>query len=491
MKAKLNYAKGSINTITRCSTKVRWTFLIGLLFVIPCVYFAKENKPIVLKAVQTSMIVDNKYAQVYALVQENGAEGFTGIKGKHFNVILKNDTKVPISIHWHGLILPNNQDGVAFVTQLPIPPGGSQHYDFPLLQSGTYWMHSHYRFHEQELMAAPLIIQDPSEPYSNYKNVIIMLQDFSFKKPEKIFSDLKQNAEHAHKMNMQKPDLNDINYDAFLANRRTIINPQIIHVTPGEKIRLRLINASSATNYWINTGKLAGTLIAVDGASIVPINNQTFQIAIAQRLDILITIPPKGGCYPILAQVEGLKKQSGILLITPNAPIIMPAELAAKPAIALDDKQELQLHSLHPLLLKPITKVLRYSLEGNMQEYIWTINHEIWPQVKPFLIKKGDRVAMIFTNNTEMSHPMHLHGHVFQVTNINGTPIKNGPLRDTILVLPHSTKTIIFDADNPGIWAMHCHLLYHMVAGMMTTTNYQGFPAPSYYLDLLKQKSTK
>lgn len=457
-------------------------FLIILLILVSNISLAETSNPITLKVIQTSLVVNNKPAPVFDIVQNDGTRGFTGTKGQEFNIVLKNTTSVPISIHWHGLILPNNQDGVAYVTQLPIPPGGSYHYHFPLLQAGTYWMHSHYRYYEQELMAAPLIIQDPTDPYSEYKNIIIMLQDFSFTNPEKILTNLKTNATQKMNRNMSmQHDLNDVTYDAFLANRRTITNPEIIKVTSGEKIRLRIINASAATNYWIRTGNLEGTLIAVDGQNIKPLKDNSFPLAIAQRADILVTIPKQKDSYPILAQVEGTKKQSGIVLVTAKTPIKIPTELAAENASALNDQQELQLHSLRPLSSKPITKVLHYSLTGNMQKYIWMINNEVWPHVKPLTIKKGDRVAMVFTNNSNMSHPMHFHGHIFQVTNIDNKPIIDGPLRDTILVLPHSSKTVVFDALNPGIWPMHCHVLYHQLAGMMTTINYQDYPLPSYY----------
>ena len=455
---------------------------------------AQNSQPIVLKVVQVPLVVNNKKTEVYDIVREDGQEGFAGMKGQDFNVLLKNDTKVPISIHWHGLILPNNQDGVAYVTQLPIKPGESQHYRFPLLQSGTYWMHSHFKFHEQTLMAAPLIIQDPKELYQGYKDVVVMLQDFSFTKPEKIFTDLKHAGmamDHGSMSDMKMPmqqDLNDVKYDAFLANRRTINQPDIINVTPGEKIRLRLIDASSATNYWIHIDNLEGTLIAVDGEYIKPIKSKHFQLALAQRIDVLVTIPNKEGVYPVFAQVEGTKQRSGILLVTPKAKVVIPPTLASMNAPALNDQQEKQLHALQPLPTKKITNVLNYSLEGKMEDYVWTINKEAWPHVTPLVVKKGDRVEMVFTNNSDMSHPMHLHGHVFQVTTIDGKTISDGPLRDTILVLPHSTKKIVFDAENPGIWPMHCHVLYHMHAGMMTTTNYLNYPEPDFYKDLLSQK---
>ncbi len=465
-------------------------FLASLFFINIC--SAEESKPVTLNVIKTSITVDGKKSEVYDIVQDNGQEGYEGVKGQNFDVLLKNKTNVPVAIHWHGLILPNNQDGVAYITQLPIPPGKSQHYFFPLVQSGTYWMHSHYKLFEQQLMSAPLIINNPNDLYPNYKSITVMLQDFSFTSPDKIFANLKKSSKEKmasmhmdHDMNMSEPDLNDVDYDAFLANRHTLSKPEIIQVSARQKIRLRVINASAATNFWVNTGKLEGALIAVDGNNIKPIKNHKFQVAIAQRLDILLSIPNKKGTYPILAQVEGTKKQTGILLVTPDTKIVLPSKLATSDAPALNDDQERQIHPLNSVVTKPVTKTLHYTLEGNMSDYVWTINKEIWPHVTPLKISKGDQVEMVYTNNSGMSHPMHLHGHVFQVTRIDGKPITNGPLHDTILVMPHSSKTIVFNADNPGIWPMHCHVLYHMEAGMMTTTNYTNYPAPSFYTKMI------
>jgi len=458
-----------------------------------CLSFANlaDAQTITLNAVQQSLTVDGKTTTVFNLIQPDGTEGYVGIKGNFFDVNLVNHTSVPISVHWHGIILPNDQDGIPYVTQLPIAPGKSHHYHYPLLQAGTFWMHSHLKFHEQLLMTAPMILQDKNDPYVGDKEIVVMYQDFSFKKPEKIFFDL----QHQHmampstmSMNDMKPDLNDVKYDAFLANRRTLLNPEIFRVKPGEKIRLRLINGSSASNYWINTGSLLGKAIAIDGNFIKPFNDYQFQLAVAQRIDIEVTIPDHGGTFPILAQVEGTINRAGVVLTTEPDHHVTLSEKVDQIVPALNDEQEKKLHALHPFNKKAPTTVLNYKLTGDMENYIWKINDEVWPKIKPLMIKKGDRVAMIFKNDTGMAHPMHLHGHVFQVAAINGKPLEDGPLRDTILVLPHTSKEIIFDADNPGIWMLHCHVLYHMQAGMMTTTNYVGYPEPSYYKDLIRGK---
>lgn len=441
----------------------------------------------ILKAVEEDLIIDGQKTKVFNIIQPDGTNGFIGKKGDYFNVLLKNETTVPISIHWHGLILPNNQDGIPYVTQLPIPPGKSYHYYFKILQAGTFWMHSHLGFNEQRLMTAPLILKDPNDPYRDDKEVVIMLQGFIFENPETVFYHLRHKNSKMQSME-KNPDLNDVKFNVYLANRRTLKNPQIIIVKPNEKIRLRLINASTATNFWINTGKLPAKAIATDGNSINPFIETHFPIAVAQRLDLEVTIPHLGGVFPILAQAEGTQQQTGVILTTSHTGIPFLKEISNQIASPVNNLQEFKIHPLHSLLPKPINLSLKYILSGNMQNYIWKINDEIWPHITPYKIKKGDRIEMVFINNTGMAHPMHFHGHVFQITEINGVKLTNGPLRDTTLVLPHTYQKIIFDANNPGIWMMHCHVLYHMIAGMMTTTNYKEYPTPSYYQALLAGK---
>lgn len=468
-------------------------FILAVLILIAAVVivWVANNKyyhPTVLRAIEETITVDGKQSKVFNLVQPDGAPGYVGMRGDYFNVLLKNDTSVPISIHWHGLILPNDQDGVPYVTQLPIPPGKSHRYYFKLKQSGTYWMHSHFRFHEQQLMSAPLILNEPDDEFEG-KDITVMLNDFTFKNPETVFNQLKHPASNLNMAAMKsRADLNDVKYDNYLANRHTLDDPAMYDVQPGQQVKLRLINGASASNFWVTTGKLSGLAVAIDGNLIQPIIDNTFQLGSAQRVDVIVTIPKTGGVFPILAQAEGTNKQTGILLVTPNARIPKLSSQATTKANVLNSKQELRFHAIDPLEDKRIEKTLHYKLSGDMNNYVWRINEDVWPIIRPLVVNEDTRVEMVFTNDTGMSHPMHFHGHVFQVTEIDGKPIENGPLRDTILVLPHQTQKIVFDADNPGVWMMHCHILYHMAAGMMTTTNYEGYVPPRYYSDLITGK---
>lgn len=432
------------------------------------------SAPTILEVKNKTIEVNGKSKVVYTIEQPDGTWGYYGIKGQNFNVIVKNETDVSTGIHWHGIILPNAMDGVPGVTQAAIPPGGEYHYEYSLVQAGTYWMHSHMGLQIQDLMEAPFIINDPNDPYNKDQQVVIMFQDFTFKNPDAVFKELQTGAamsgmnNMSQNMNDNKPDLNDVQYDAFLTNYQTLQNPEIVKVQAGKTVRLRFINGAAGSNFWINLGDLTGTAIAFDGENIKPFSGKNFELALGQRIDILVTIPKSGGAFPILGQVEGLKQQTGLILITPGASVPKISETAQNAAPALNYQQELQMKSEDPLPQKPIAQVITLNLSGDMQKYIWMINGQAWPNVTPIQLKEGERVEFIFNNQSNMAHPMHLHGHVFELVSINQQKITDGALHDTILVLPHTQVKVILDADYPGKWMLHCHMAYHQEAGMMT-----------------------
>lgn len=441
-----------------------------------------SNYPTVLIVKKVPLNIDGTTIEGFRIEQPDGTWGFEGIKGEDFNTIVKNETDVPTVIHWHGLIVPNDQDGVPYITQPPIPPGGEYPYHFTLNQSGTYWMHSHYGLQTEQYLSAPFIIHDPKERESNIKEVVMFIADYSHKNPDAILTELKQGMKMSDadsKMKMsKKPDLNDVQYDALLTNYKTLKNPDIIKVTPGQTVRLRLINGASGTNVFINTGELKGNVIATDGQPIHPFPGTKFSLAAAQRLDILVTIPNKGGAYPILAQGEGTRLQTGIILATSNAPIPSLSEQAKTAEGAINYDQERHYKARTPLPVKKPDQTLLASLDGNMKNYVWMINNQAWPNVTPLEIDPFKRIEIVFKNTTGMSHPMHLHGSTFEITEIDNQPLKDGPMRDTVLVMPHSTVKIQFDSNNPGNWLLHCHLAYHQAAGMMTFINYKGIQIP-------------
>jgi FtsP/CotA-like multicopper oxidase with cupredoxin domain len=268
------------------------------------------------------------------------------------------------------------------------------------------------------------------------------------------------------------PDLNDVKYDAFLANDRTLADPEVVKVEPGAVVLLRVINGSSMSNYHIDLGQLKGELIAVDGFRTIPVVARRFPIAVAQRLDIRLAIPRAPAVYLVRAVLEGDRRQTGIVLAAGPAAIPRIPETSTTPSPALTLDLERRLRAAEPLKPRKADRVHTLNLTGDMAVYAWSINNIVWNKdVPPLPIAKGERVELVMINRTSMPHPMHLHGHEFQVVEIDGKRFP-GAVRDTVLVPPGRRVVVAFDANNPGLWAFHCHLLYHLDAGMFTTLQY-------------------
>ena len=471
----------------------RRTVLLGALaapIAVPAIAQTQDSPATVLRLQRRSIEVKGKSASVFGIRQPDGTDGLTTMIGKPFRVRVENHIDEPSLIHWHGLTPPWQQDGVPGISAPAIPPGGSADYDFPLRFGGTFWMHSHQGLQEQLLMAAPLIIRDPRDR-SDEQDVVVMLTDFSFTPPEQIMAQLKKGMAMPMPMgggssmpgmaNMPgmtmggpqaAPDLNDVKYDAFLANDRTLADPDVVKVEPGGSVRLRVINSSSMSAYHIDLGRLDGELIAVDGLPVAPVKRRRFPITVAQRLDIRVVLPRAPGAHPVLAVLEGERNQTGVILLAGNAKVTRIPDMAAKASVALTLDLESRLRAAAPLKPRKADRVHKLDLTGSMMSYVWSINNVVWnPDTPPLPLATGERVELVLTNKTPMPHPMHLHGHPFQVVAIDGKRFA-GAVRDTVLVPPGRQVAVAFDADNPGHWAFHCHLLYHMEAGMFATFRY-------------------
>jgi FtsP/CotA-like multicopper oxidase with cupredoxin domain len=333
---------------------------------------------------------------------------------------------------------------------------------------------------------------------------VLFLSDFSFTPPKEIYAKLRQKspgmsvigegepltmsgtgsatpAQTAQTMKMAAgtPDANDVNYDAYLANDRTLNDPEVVKVEKGGRVRLRIINGSSGTNFFIDLGALTGELIATDGMPVKPIQGGRFPLAIAQRIDVRVQLPHDGGAFPILALREFSMEQTGIVLATSGAQIQRVPAKNSSPSGLLTLGLESQLAAAKPLRDKAADQVTVLRLQGNMSRYEWLINGQAFdvsnpgsqqPQVR---VKSGQRVGLKFVNETPMSHPMHLHGHSFQVVAINDRRF-SGAVRDTVLVPGRNSVTVEFDANNPGLWFVHCHVLWHLEAGMAALVQYEA-----------------
>ena len=343
-------------------------------------------------------------------------------------------------------------------------------------------MHSHHALQEQQLMTAPLIVHDRRSAAADVQEVVMMLHDFSFAHPEELLAKLTHNTRAMaggmnmgsmrNAMRMGGADLNDVSYDAYLANERTLADPHVVRAAAAQDIRLRIINGASSTNFWIDLGQLSGAVMEVDGHAVTPVAGSRFPIAMAQRLDILLRLPSPG-FYPVLAQVEGRTDRSGIILATPGAYVAEVSAQATTAAPAVDLSLETRLSAADPLAARSVDVTLPLKLDGDMAKYVWSLNDKVWPDPDILMVEHGQRAAIEMVNHSMMSHPIHLHGHAFQVIAINNTKLR-GAVRDTVLVPPMGRVTVAFDAGNPGRWALHCHNLYHMATGMLTEVRYPG-----------------
>ena len=467
---------------------------------LPRYAFADGTAPIALAATRRTLDVDGRAATVFGL-SGPGGQGLILDPGQRFRVELTNDLDLPTIIHWHGQIPPNAQDGVPDMPMPLLQAGDTRSYDFAA-RPGTHWMHSHVPVQEMQLLAAPLIVRAPEDLTADRQEVVLFLHDHSFKTPEEVLAEITGGHGSGHgaghgpesrgdamqgmdrgsmgtmpmggMMGMggmagMAMDLNDYDWDAYLANDRTLSDPEVVQVERGGRIRLRVINAAAATVFWIDTGAAQARLVSVDGHAIQPIGGTRFGLAMGQRLDLDIDLPAEGGAWPILALREGAPERTGLILATRGAEVQRIAALAETdaPAFDIDLAQESRLIALDALPDRPVDRSRMLMLGGSMQPYVWTIDGATWGTHRPVVARTGERVELSFHNMSMMGHPMHLHGHAFQVVGLNGRRVA-GALRDTVYVPPMSMVTVAVDAGEAARWMLHCHHMPHLATGMMT-----------------------
>ncbi len=444
---------------------------------------AERPTRIALAAERRIIEVNGRAASVFGIRRPDGSPGIILDPGQRFSVDLANRCAEDTIVHWHGQTPPFLQDGVAETGGTILKPGTVQAYDF-VPRPGTHWMHSHHGLQEQALMAAPLIVRTSDDLKADVQEVTVLLHDFSFKDPAELLAKAVGSAgsampgmdmgQHGSKPSgAGNPDLNDVDYDAYLANDRTLADPLVVRAAPGGTVRLRLINGATTTAFWIDTGELEGRVVAVDGNPVRSVTGNRFPLAQGQRLDVLITMPVGGGAHPVFAQREGDRKRTGIILASAGGVVRKLSGTADKACSPVDNSLEQRLRAEFPLSASggPVTH--RVRLTGAMVPYVWSLDDRTWADHVPLRVAGSGCVILEMTNETKMAHPMHLHGHHFQVIGMDGVSMA-GAVRDTVLVPVNGVVTVAFDADNPGRWLFHCHNLFHMAAGMMTEVVYDG-----------------
>ncbi|MFI2765041.1 multicopper oxidase family protein [Streptomyces echinatus] len=414
--------------------------------------------------------------------------------GDVLNLTLANHLPVTTTLHAHGVQLRCDMDGVPDVTQKAIRPGADFTYRFTVSHPGTYLLHSHVGLQPDRALYAPLIVEDPKEPLSYDKEWVILLDDWldgvNGSTPDQVLDQLQPGTGTSMMHGGMARDLGrspagpsrvlhnsysralnseggNVAYPYYLANGRPPSNPQSLRCRPGDRVRLRLINAGSDTAFRVALGGHTMTVTHTDGYPVEHTQTDALLIGMAERYDVLVTV--KDGVFPLVALAEGKKGQALAVLRTDKGRSlpgrsVRPDELDRRvlPASRLAPDESVELDDREP------DREMRLTLTGGMRKYDWGFDHQPYDPRRRHPVRAGERVRLTLVNATDMWHPLHLHGHTFALTGIDGV----GTRKDTALVLPHRKLVVDFDANNPGLWMLHCHNQYHSESGMMTILGY-------------------
>ncbi len=468
------------------------------------------------------------------------------------------------SIHWHGLLLPFQFDGVPGVSFPGIKPGETFTYKFPLRQSGTYWYHSHSGLQEQSGHYGPLII-DPAEPdpIQSDREFVLLLSEFTAMHPHKIFDRLRTGEGYFNRqkttwtddypmngaerrmwaqMRMPATDIADVSAPTYtyLANGLPAAQGPEFLFRRGERVRLRLINGSAMTFFNVRIPGCKLTVVAADGQAVKPVTVEELQIAVAETYDLLVE--PDGAAFSIVcesmdrsgmalatlsttpglrapvpplrppplltmadmgmnhgdgghdhgggkasASMDGMPMRD-ISLLPPDVKIgpgidmvsMAPVDKLGDPGIGLSDvgHRVLTYRDLSALTPNADTRepsrLLELHLTGNMERYMWSFDGRMFSAVSdvPIRFAWNERVRVKLVNNTMMAHPIHLHGMFFEL--VNGQSPADQPRKNVVTVQPGASAQFDLTANEPGDWAFHCHLLYHMHGGMMQIVTVMG-----------------
>jgi FtsP/CotA-like multicopper oxidase with cupredoxin domain len=411
--------------------------------------------------------------------------------GDTLEVVLNNDLPEATTIHWHGLALRNDMDGVHDLTQGPVDSGDSFVYRFTVPHAGTYWFHPHMGLQLDRALYAPLVVDEPDEVGAYDVDEVVVLDDWldGFDTtPEEAFNALTEmdmdmeGMDHGSMEGMDHGsmggmamfqskllggDAGDVAYPLHLINGRSSADRPSIAVPEGGRARLRFINAGSDTAYRVCLGGHRMTITHADGYPVEPIETEALLIGMGERYDVLVA--PSSGAWPLVALAEGKDQIAAAVVRTAGSngaappPDVRPAELEGT-LVGYDDLRAAEHVQLKE---RPADVSQTIELTGSMMPYSWTFDGAAFPDRPPVEVRQGQRVRLTFDNTSAMWHPIHLHGHTFRV----GEDAV-GVRKDTVNVLPGERVVVEFDADNPGQWMAHCHNTYHLERGMAMLISY-------------------
>jgi FtsP/CotA-like multicopper oxidase with cupredoxin domain len=406
--------------------------------------------------------------------------------GDLLRVEVDNQLPVETSVHWHGVALRNDMDGVPGITQDPIKSGATFSYEFTVPEPGTYFYHPHTGVQLDRGLHGVLLVDDPHERGDYDLEWVVLLDDWidgTGRTPDEVLKELGSSSRtSSHDMGgmggmpmggdmgegMHSPVLGgagDVEYPYYLVNGRTPAAPTTLSGKPGQRVRVRFVNAGADTAFRVALGGHHMTVTHSDGFPVAPVRTDALMIGMGERFDVTVTLGD--GAFPLIASAEG-KNGHGLAVVRTGAGRapsrdVGPAELSRQ----LLQGADLSAADLVQLPPRSVDRHHGMLLRGSMAPYRWTINGKTFADSEPLPVSEGERVRLRFTNMSMMFHPMHIHGHTFAL-------VDGGARKDTVIVKPMQAVEVDFDANNPGQWAAHCHNIYHAETGMMTTLSYRA-----------------
>ena len=464
-------------------------------------------------------------------------------EGDYAVIYVENQMDEETSIHWHGFLLPNFFDGVPYLNTPPIMPGETFKYEFQLRQTGTYWYHSHTMLQEEIGVFGAVVIDEADDPLDYDQDLVLVVADWTNERPMAILRNLKRGNEwydikkgtdtplnrviargalgaqlNFWRQRMGGADISDIAYSGFLVNGEE--RQEYPGFEPGERVRLRIINASASSNYWLTFGGGDPVLVSADGLNVEPVRHERTFISVAETYDFIVTIPENGkiefratvqdgsgstsaflGKGDVLPAPDverpdkiGMMMEMAEMDMRMGAPGMKfrpgreePHEMRDKWGMDMDDHMDdhenmngmdMFAEFSYDFLRSPEStafpddapvREILLNLTGNMNRYVWSMNGIPLAEADKIRIREGEVIRVVLNNLTMMHHPMHLHGHFFRVLNKHGD---HSPLHHTVNVPPMEEITIEFYGDEYGDWFFHCHILYHMMGGMSRIFTY-------------------
>lgn len=615
-----------------------YSLFIAIVLSISSVSYAQNIKRYDLYVTDTIVNFTGKDKHAIAVNGQIPMPTLEFTEGDVAEIYVHNNLKsAPTALHWHGLILPNKEDGVPFLTQMPIMPGETFKYSFPIIQNGTYWYHSHQGLQEQIGMYGMFILKK-KETDSTFRKDIddllsipLVLSEWTDVKPSTVhrmlrnandYGGIKKGSTQSYSeaigrghfltklanewKRMQAMDVSDIYYDEVLLNGK--VSQQLSNLKPGSKVRLQIANGGASSYFWLTYAGGKYNVVAHDGNDVVPVEVDRLIIAPSETVDIIVEVGHDkafeflattedrtkttslvlGNGKPVLADrlpkldyFEGMKMMNAMMKVDGsmrdmgmnmtlqtmdmNAVMYpelknsasqqqdhatmdhstMSSDMESEANTSMKDKmnqstmanntieneskaidvkrtnhakakteqiasdrviEEMDMNMNHSgmqmngsketnpivtlnynMLQSPTNTLisseapvreLKFTLTGNMNRYVWSMDNKVLSETDKIVIKKGERVRIELHNASMMRHPMHLHGHDFRVINQYG---EYSPLKNVIDIMPMETNIIEFEANNEGDWFFHCHILYHMMAGMGRIFTYED-QAPNPYI---------